>query len=342
MVPFTLAPPADSAAALAARAASSDAAFLAGGTTLADLMKLNVLTPPRVEYVLPALSAAVEDDDGGLRIGAGCTMAALADHPAVRAKFPALRHGLILAASPQIRHMATVAGNLLQRSRCPYYRHPDWDDADPTAEGADRQMAAVLGVTGDGHTPKYPGDMGCVMAAFGAAVETVHPAGGRTIPVRDLHDAGSDAPHAHPVLRPGELITHVVVPASPAAAFSWYFKVRERSSYAFALAGACVGLELDGSGPSATVTDAKIGLSGVASRPWHSGEAEEALRDEPATDENFAAAAKAAFAEAKPPQGQGWKVTLGERTLAFALRRLRDEGVPDDAALFAMQHGRGA
>ena len=348
MIPFTLAPPADSAAAAAARVAGAaagdeSAAFLAGGTTMADLMKLNVLLPTRVEYVKPVLSADVVEDGGALRIGAGCTMAALADHPAVRARFPALRHSLILAASPQIRHMATVAGNLLQRSRCPYYRHPEWDRhepaPDPTAEGADRRMAAVLGVTAP-YTPKYPGDMGAAMAGFGASVETVHPDGGRTLAVADLHDKGSPAPHANPVLRPGELITHVVVPLSAASANSWYCKVRERSSYAFALASAAVGLELDGDGEFTVVKSVHIGLGGVASRPWRSAEAEDALIGEPATDTNFAAAAKAAFASAEPPAGQAWKVTLGERTLAHALRRLRDRGVPDDRALFAMQHGR--
>ena len=344
MVPFTLETPGESPAAVAARAAESPAAaYLAGGTTMADLMKLNVLTPQRVEYVRPVLSSEIEETGDGLRVGAACSMAALADHPAVRAKFPALRHSLILAASPQIRHMATVAGNLLQRSRCPYYRHPEWQNAppepDPTAEGGDRTMAAVLGVTAP-YTPKYPGDMGAVMAAFDASVETVHPDGDRTIAVRDLHDKSSPEPHANPVLRPGELITHLVVPASPAAANSWYWKVRERSSYAFALASAAVGLELDGTGPDATVTDCKIGLGGVASRPWHSGEAEAALRGKPATDANFDAAADAAFAAAKPPAGQEWKVTLGKRTLAHALKYLRDEGPPDDATLFAMQHGR--
>ena len=344
MVPFTLEAPGDSPAAVAARAAKTPAAaYLAGGTTMADLMKLNVLTPARVEYVRPALSSAIAETADGLRVGAACTMAALADHPAVRAKFPALRHSLILAASPQIRHMATVAGNLLQRSRCPYFRHPEWRDAppapDPAAEGGDRQMAAVLGVTAP-YTPKYPGDMGAVMAAFDARVETVHPAGGRAIPVRDLHEKDSPEPHANLTLRPGELITHLVIPASPAAANSWYWKVRERSSYAFALASAAVGLELDGTGPTATVTDCKIGLGGVASRPWHAAGAEAALRGKPAGDANFDAAAKAAFADAKPPAGQEWKVTLGERTLAHALKYLRDEGPPDDAVLFAMQHGR--
>ena len=345
MVPFQYAPPPSDAAALAARtAASPDAAYLAGGTTMADLMKLNVLTPARLEYVKPVLSSAVEPTDGGLRVGAGCSMAALADHPTVRDRFPALRHSLILAASPQIRHMATVAGNLLQRSRCPYFRHPEWDRVepapDPTADGADRRMAAVLGTTG-GYTPKYPGDMGAVMAAFDARVETVHPDGGRTIPVRDLHVADAPAPHAATVLRPGELITHLAVPLSAASANSWYFKVRERSSYAFALASAAVGLELDGTGESATVTDCRIGLGGVASKPWHSPEAEAALTGKPATDANFAAAADAALAPANPPAGQEWKIELAKRTLVFALRHLRDHGPPDDAALFAMQHGRG-
>ena len=340
--------PAEAAARVAASPDAADVAYLAGGTTMADLMKIDVLTPARVESVGNILPADITKADDGLKIGAGCTMARVADHPLVIELAPAVRHSLILAASPQIRHMATIAGNLLQRSRCPYYRHPSWEAAagrgaeapDPTAAGADDDMAALLGVTAD-YTPKYPGDFGAVAAAFDVQVQTVHPDGGRTIPVRELHDKSSPAPHAAPVLRPGELVTHLTLPTDAATANSWYLKVRERSSYAFALASAAVGLDLDGDDESATVTAAKIGLGGVASRPWHSPEAEAALVGRPATDANFVKAADAALASATPRPGQEWKVELAERTLVRALIDLRDRGVPTDAALFAQQHGRG-
>ncbi|MFH5802417.1 FAD binding domain-containing protein [Alienimonas sp. DA493] len=337
MVPFTLSGdpvPAD---------AGSSAAYLAGGTTMADLMKLNVLTPEVVTFVRPALSAEVTEQADGLRVGAGCTMAALADHPVVRAKLPAVRHALILAASPQIRNLATVGGNLLQRTRCPYFRHTEYrcnkrepgSGCDAQEEGADRSLMAVLGVS-DRCIANYPGDFAVAFAALGGSVETEHQDGRRTIPATDLHRLPGDEPHEETVLRPGELITHLRLPLSPAAANGWYCKVRERSSYAFALASAAVGLELDGD----AVKSCHVALGGVGVKPWRSPEAEAALTGGPATDEAFAVAAEAALAPASPPEGTEYKVKLAKRTLVYALQRLRDEGPPDDATLFALQHGR--
>ncbi|QDT17433.1 FAD binding domain-containing protein [Alienimonas californiensis] len=338
MVPFTFSSAADPAA-----AARPSAAYLAGGTTMADLMKLNVLTPEEVTFVRPALSAEVTKTDDGLRVGAGCTMAALADHPLVRSNLPAVRHALILAASPQIRNMATVGGNLLQRTRCPYFRHTEYrcnkrepgSGCDAQEEGADRSLMAVLGVS-DRCIANYPGDFAVAFAALGGSVKTERPDGGRTIAATDLHRLPGDTPEIETVLRPGELITHLTLPFSPAAANGWYCKIRERSSYAFALASAAVGLELDGD----RVKSCHIALGGVGVKPWRSPEAEATLTGKAATDEQFAAAAEAALADADPPKGTEYKVTLAKRTLAYALRRLRDDGPPDDATLFALQHGR--
>ena len=343
MVPFTLTTP-DTPAEAARGADAPSVAYLGGGTTLADLMKLNVLTPERVAYVRPALSAAVTEEDGSLRVGAGCTMAALADHPTVRAKLPAVRHALILAASPQIRNMATVGGNLLQRTRCPYFRHTEFrcnkrtpgSGCDAQEEGADRSLMAVLG-TSERCIANYPGDLAVALLALNGSVETTHPDGGRTIMAFHLHTPPGETPHVETVLRPGELITHLNLPLTPATANSWYCKVRERSSYAFALASAAVAMELrDG-----RVIDCHAALGGVGTTPWLAGEVRHTLLGMEPTDDRIAAAAEAALAAARPPRGTEYKVTLAKRTLAFALRRLRDHGPPDDAALFAMQHGRG-
>ena len=347
MLPFAFRT-ADSPAA-SVKGGSPDAAFLAGGTNLADLMKLNVLTPATVEYVRPALSADAEDDESAFRPGAGMSMAALADHPVIRERFPAVRHSLILAASPQIRQMATIGGNLLQRTRCPYYRHTEFacnkrepgSGCDALEPGADRHLAAVLGVS-EKCVANYPGDLAVALAAVGALVKTERGDGGRTIPVAELHALPGDSPEVETVLRPGELIVSFELPKSPVAANMWYCKIRERSSYAFALASAAVGLELDGAGPGAAVKAARVALGGVGVKPWRSPEAEAALVGGPASDAAFAGAADAALADARPPAGTAWKAELAKRAVVFALRRLRDEGVPDDAALFALQHGREA
>ncbi|NNJ24232.1 FAD binding domain-containing protein [Alienimonas chondri] len=337
MVPFTLTTPPD------AVPNADGPTYLAGGTTLADLMKLNVLQPDRVAHLRGFQSTAIEEIDGELWVGAGCTMAALADHPIVRARLPAVRHALILAASPQIRNMATVGGNLLQRTRCPYYRHTEFrcnkrepgSGCDAQEEGADRSLMAVLG-TSERCIANYPGDFAVAFAALGGTIETAHPDGNRSISATDLHRLPEDTPHIETVLRPGELISQLVLPLSPAAANGWYCKVRERSSYAFALASAAVGLELDGD----RVTSCHIALGGVGTKPWRSPEAEAVLTGQQATDERIEAASEAALADANPPKGTEYKVTLAKRTLAFALKRLRDEGPPDDATLLALQHGR--
>ena len=350
MVPFrfTAAQSADVVPKRVGRASGDDrssVAYLAGGTTVVDLMKLNVLTPASLVSVEPILSDEVTFADGTLSVGAGCTMADLADHRAVRERFPALRHSLLLAASPQIRNMATVGGNLLQRTRCPYFRHTDMrcNKREPgTGCGAlepraDRHLLAVLGVS-DHCIANYPGDMAVAMAALDAVVHLTGADGDRTVPLRDFHKLPGDTPHVETVLKPGELITRVSIPASPVARNSWYLKVRERSSYAFALAGAAVGLELDG----VAVGDCRIALGGMATKPWASEAAEDALRGKLATDDMFEVAANAALADADPPAGLEWKVTLAKRTVVRALKHLRDHGVPGDAELWAMQHGRPA
>ena len=339
---------------------------IAGGTTMVDLMKLNVLTPDRVVHVRGALSDAIEVRDDGLRIGAACTMAQLADHETVRTDMPAVRQSLILAATPQIRNMATLGGNVLQRTRSTYFRHvdmsvegPDVDrkhggaDVDRKHGGADTSQLAVLG-TGGRAVAMYPGDFAVTLVAFDGAIEIDGPGGSRTVRARQFFRLPGEGEFQYStLLEPGELITHIRLSKTASLARSYYLKIRERSSYAFALVSVAAGFTLDGQ----TIRDPHIGLGGLASVPWHAAAAEDALRDRPATDEVFGDAARAAVADAshrdddhsaddKPGRDQpgdepDYRVTLARRAIVRALRTLRDRGVLSDPQLFATQHGRG-
>jgi len=328
---------------------------LGGGTTLLDLMKLNVLRPQEVVHVKPLLDDSVEIADGKLVIGAGCSMAKLADSEPVRQRFPAIRQSLILAASPQIRNMATIGGNLLQRTRSTYFRHPDMpDDAlhgedNPlAASGADTSYLAVLG--NDGRlVGTYPGDFAVSLVAFDGSLELSGRDGQRTIKAREFYQTPRGEQTQYTTdLAAGELISKISIPLTAAdqsdelTTRSIYFKIRERSSYAFALASVAAGLSLegDGSGPQQTIRQASVALGGLASIPWHSAAAEEALVGQPASDETFRAAAEAALADAQPPAGTQYKVTMAKRAIVRSLQILRDQGALNDENLWAMQHGR--
>ncbi|MBA2113592.1 FAD binding domain-containing protein [Bremerella alba] len=328
---------------------------LGGGTTLLDLMKLNVLQPRQLVHVKPLLNDHVEVVDGKLVIGAGCTMAKLADSDPIKKNFPALRQSLILAASPQIRNMATIGGNLLQRTRSTYFRHPDMpDDALQgehdalSASGVDTTYLAVLG--NDGRlVGTYPGDFAVALVAFDGSILVKGREGQRTIKAREFYKT----PRGHQTqystqLDEGELISHVTIPVGSAEEFddvtqqSFYLKIRERSSYAFALVSIAAGLSLEGDSPNdeQTIVDARIAIGGLASIPWHSAAAESALIGKKASDETFRAASEAALAEARPPVGTQYKVLMAKRAMIRALQILRDEGKFDDERLWAMQHGR--
>lgn len=318
---------------------------IAGGTTLVDLMKLNVLKPTKVIHVRGVLDASVEQTDGHLVIGAACTMSDLADHEAVRDRLPAIRHSLILAASPQIRNMATIGGNLLQRTRSTYYRHTDMalpgDAAINAVEGGfgadvDTSMMAVLG-NGGRLVGMYPGDFAVTVVAFDATLTVQGPDGKRTVRARDFYQTPKDSFQYTTALRGGELITSLSFPITPCLRNSFYMKVRERSSYAFALASASVGFQIEND----RIIAANVGLGGLGAIPWHSPEAEQTLVGNPPTDETFHAAAEAALVSANPPAGLEFKVPLARRTIVRALQTLRDEGPLTDEPLWVMQHGRG-
>jgi xanthine dehydrogenase YagS FAD-binding subunit len=333
MRPFTYARAADLSQALrmgeGAGQGQTDAPvqFLAGGTSLVDLMKLDVLRPERLVDIGPlsVAHAGIEATAKGLRLGALATMSQVAEHPDVRRDYPAIADSLNLAASPQLRNMASLGGNVLQRTRCPYYRDPSWAACNKrkpgsgctAIEGLNRNHA-VLGVDRS-CISQYPGDFAVVLAAFEAEVELAGPAGVRRLAFAALHRPANGEPHIETTLRPGEVIVAFNVPAGPWSRRSLYLKIRDRSSYEFALASAAVGIALDGD----VVRAARIGLGGVAYRPWRAREAEAALVGWPLDEASAKAAAEAAFTGVVTHGGNAFKPELGRRTLVRALLQAR-------------------
>ncbi|RYZ41406.1 MAG: xanthine dehydrogenase family protein subunit M [Myxococcaceae bacterium] len=298
-----------------------EAAPIGGGTNLLDLMKLHVQNPAVLVDIngLP-LSQVQEVEGGGLRIGALVRNSDLAQHPLVRERYPVLSEALLAGASPQLRNMATLGGNILQRTRCAYFRDVSQacNKREPGSgcaalEGYNR-MHAVLGVS-DKCIAANPSDMNVALAALDATVHVQGVKGERSVPFIDFHLVPGARPDKESVLQPGELITGVTLPASGFAARSRYVKVRDRASYAFALTSAAVALELEGN----TVKAARVALGGVGTKPWRSKEAEAALVGKPADEVHFKAAAEAALKGAKTRTHNAFKVDLARRTLVRAL-----------------------
>ena len=304
---------------------SAPAQFIAGGTMMLDLMKLGSMRPAALVDInaLDARHGRIEATPDGLRLGALVRMAQAADDATVRRDYPVIADTLKLAASAQLRNMASLGGNVLQRTRCQYFRDPSWKGCNKrepgsgcaALDGVNRQHA-VMGVS-ERCIAQYPGDFAQALVALRASVELFGPNGARTLPFEQLHRS-SDTPDFETVLVPGELITGFVVPAGPWTRRSAYVKVRDRQSYAYALASAAVALDMDGD----TIRGARIGLGGVAYRPWRAREAEASLMGKPLTEASAQAAARAAFAGARPREHNRYKVELGQRTLVRALMQV--------------------
>jgi len=322
--------PPDAAAAVAAVAKSKtaqpgargDARFIAGGTTLLDLMKLNVETPAVLLDInrLP-LGKIQATPEGGLSIGATVRNSDLAHHPTVQSDYAVLSQALLSGASAQLRNMATTAGNLLQRTRCMYFRDTampcnkrEPGTGCPAITGSNRTLA-VLG-TSEQCIATNPSDMCVAMAALEATIHVQGPGGQRAVPIGDFHLLPGNTPHRETVLEPGDLITHVTLPPPVAGSKQVYLKLRDRASYEFALASAAVVMTVAGG----KVTRARIALGGVGTKPWRSPEAEAALVGQPADAAGFRKAAEAAMRGAKPQSENRFKVELAKRCLAHALQ----------------------
>jgi xanthine dehydrogenase YagS FAD-binding subunit len=323
MRPFKYVRASDAAAAVRAVAANQQAKFLAGGTNLLDLMKEDVERPNELVDLGRLKLAEIKEAGGGVSIGALATNTDTANHPLIRRDYPLLTQAIVAGASGQLRNMATNGGNLMQRTRCQYF----YDITMPcnkreagtgcgALEGLNR-MHAILGWS-DQCVATYPGDMANALYALEAVVR-IRGADGqeRTMPVSEFHRLPGDTPQRDNNLAHGELILALELPKSNFAKNSYYLKVRDRASYAFALVAIAAALELEGN----TIKQARVVLGSVAHKPWRSPEAEAALAGQPASEENFRAAAEAALSAAKPLAHNAYKIELAKRAIVRALMR---------------------
>src|SRR5688500_16566718 len=323
MQPFKYTRATDVAGATRAVSANKDARFLGGGTNLLDLMREGVETPSELVDIARLNLTQIRSVNGGISIGALAKNTDTANHPLVRQTYPMLTQSILAGASPQIRNMATNGGNLMQRTRCPYF----YDVSMPcnkrqpgsgcgALEGINRNHA-VFGWS-DKCIAVHPSDMCVALLALDAVVKVQDTMGKeRSIPFAEFHRLPADTPEVDNNLKPGELITAIQLPKTNVGANSYYLKIRDRSSYAFALVSVAAGLQMRGN----TIREPRIAMGGVAHKPWRAAEAEKYLLGKAATDENFRAAAEAEMKAARPHEHNKFKVELGKRAIVHALRR---------------------
>jgi xanthine dehydrogenase YagS FAD-binding subunit len=327
MRPYSYVRARDVGGAVAALAEAPDAAFLAGGTNLVDLMKLEVMTPGVLVDVRRLTSESIEElPDGGVRIGAAVTNSELAADRTIRSRYPMLSQALLSGASGQLRNLATTGGNLLQRTRCVYF----YDTTTPcnkrepgsgcsAIEGHNKNHA-ILGAS-EHCVATHPSDMAVAMVAMDAFVNVQGPDGDRRIPIEELHLLPGDEPRRDTTLEHGELITSVDLPPLDFLSNSKYRKVRERASYAFALVSVAAALDVE----DGVVRDVRVALGGVAHKPWRATKAEEALRGEPANEANFRAAADIELEDAEPLRDNAFKIPLARNVITRTLLELSEE-----------------
>jgi xanthine dehydrogenase YagS FAD-binding subunit len=326
MKPFGYARASQAADAMRLQAATLNSHYLGGGTNLVDLMKLGVATPELLVDInaLPYDFISETEDPGGLQIGATVRNSVLAAHPDVRTRYPALSQALLAGASGQLRNLATVGGNLLQRTRCPYFqdvtkpcnkREPH--SGCPAREGEHRNLA-ILGAS-EHCVATHPSDMAVALMALDAVVHVQDSSGARQLPLGEFYRLPGSEPHRDTTLRPGTLITAVVLP--PPLGRSCYRKVRERASFAFAIGSVAAELALDGD----TVSDVRIALGAVAAMPWRATRAEDALRGRRLDESAARAAAAAELDQAQPLRDNGYKVPLLTELIVRTLLELRGE-----------------
>jgi xanthine dehydrogenase YagS FAD-binding subunit len=308
--------------ALSAGSSSSSAKFVAGGTTLIDLMKLSVERPARIVDINPLPLSKVEATaDGGLKIGAMVRNSDLANDANVQKRYAVLSEALLSGASPQLRNMATTGGNLLQRTRCYYFRDTAYPcnkripgSGCPAIEGYNR-MHAILG-TSEHCVATHPSDMDVALMALEAVVHISGANGERAVPLNEFYLVPGSTPDKETVVAPGELITYVTLPPLAEGTRSYYLKLRDRASYEFALASAAVVVHMNGR----RVRRVRIALGGVGTKPWRSTEAEHSLEGREATEATFQFAADAALRGAKPLRDNAFKVKLAKMALTRALQ----------------------
>jgi xanthine dehydrogenase YagS FAD-binding subunit len=323
MTPFSYARAGNAAEALRLGAGNATA-YLGGGTNLVDLMRETIARPERLVDVTGLPGTIEETDDGGLLIGAVVRNSALAEHHLIRTSYPVLGRAILAGASAQIRNMATVGGNLLQRTRCTYFYDTDGSRCNKRSPGSGcdaidgfNRIHAILGASSE-CVATHPSDMCVALAVLDATVHLQGSGGPRTLPFAELHRLPGDQPEIDTILASGELITAIELPPLAPLARSTYRKVRDRASYAFALVSVAAVLEVE----DGRVNDVRIALGGVAHKPWRASKAEAALRGGAATEQAFHAAAAAEMADAKPLRDNGFKIELATRTIVAVLSEL--------------------
>jgi xanthine dehydrogenase YagS FAD-binding subunit len=291
-------------------------------------MRETIELPTTLVDVTNLSSAIVERGDGSLLIGAAARNTAVAEHSAVRERFPMLSRAIVAGASAQIRNMATMGGNLLQRTRCAYFYDEDGSlcNKRTPGQGCDaiggfNRIHAILGAS-PACVATHPSDMCVALVALDAVIHLCGANGARTVPLMEFHRLPGEHPEVETILLPGELITAIEIPSLPFAVHSTYRKVRDRASYAFALVSVAAALELEGD----TVKDVRIALGGVAHKPWRALKAEDALRGKLASSEAFANAAVMELADATPLSDNGFKIELAKRTITAVLNELQGVG----------------
>ena len=311
----------------AAQHAGAAGKYLGGGTNLVDLMRETIERPASLIDVTGLDSAIAEQPDGGLLIGAAARNTAVAEHRLVRDRYPLLARAIVAGASAQIRNMATVGGNLLQRTRCLYFYDVDGARCNKRApgEGCDaigglNRNHAILGAS-EACIATHPSDMCVALAALDAVVHVQGADGARAIAFTDFHRLPEDRPDVETLLRPGELITGIALPPMAFARRSTYRKVRDRASYAFALVSVAAALDME----DGRIADVRLALGGVAHKPWRATRAEAALRGQPASAALFLDAARAELADSRPLRDNGFKVELAQRTIVAVLTQLMEE-----------------
>lgn len=323
MTPFDYARAGDAAEALRLGGMQA-AAYLGGGTNLVDLMRETVARPAHLVDVTGLSNTITQTPDGGLLVGAAVRNTALAEHELVRARYPMVTRAILAGASAQIRNMATVAGNLLQRTRCAYFYDTEGSRCNKRTlgEGCDARDGfnrghAILGASAS-CVATHPSDLCVALAALDATIHVEGAGGARIIPLLGFHRLPGDQPDRDTILEPGELITAIELPPVPLAAHSTYRKVRDRASYAFALVSVAAALEIvDG-----RIADVRLALGGVAHRPWRATKVEALLRGNSPTAEAFEEAALAELTDAQPLRDNGFKIELAKRTIVAILQDL--------------------
>jgi len=323
MQPFEYSRAADAAHALTA-GAKPQTKFVAGGTNLIDLMKCEVERPARLVDINALPLATVEAVKGGIRIGALARMSDVAANALVRQHAPAISQALLASASPQLRNAASIGGNLMQRTRCPYFRELTWTPCNKRNPGSgcsaidgDNRMHAILG-TSEHCIATHPSDFAVAVAALDGVIALRGPNGERHVAAVDFHLLPDGTPHLEHALKHGELITSVFIPDAPHARQSSYLKIRDRASYEFALASAAVGLQVE----NGVIRSARVALGGVGTKPWRAKAAEGVLTGEQASIDVFRRAADAEMSKAHGYGHNDFKIELAKRTLVRALTDL--------------------